>query len=109
MDTELERDLQKHFGPWPNEKCWGIKEVRPIPVKTKLSWTGKYYRITAEPMSMTYKTAEHLDMDHRHQDIGVSLSSYDYENGEAVFIADTLEAVKQWAEQYSDIITLKPY
>ena len=24
--TELEQDLQKHFGPWPNEKCWGIKE-----------------------------------------------------------------------------------
>lgn len=86
-----------------NEKCWSIKEERPIPVPIWNRADGSC-DIGVEPMSMTYDTWEHLDQNHRHQDIGVRGFSYDYRDGKAEFICNSRADADLWLEKYKDIV-----
>lgn len=85
------------------ENCWSIKEERPISVSVWNRDDGTC-DIKAEPMTMKYETWEHLDMNHRHQDINVKHFSYDYRDGSAEFIAHQRAEVNLWLERYSDIV-----
>ena len=87
------------------EKCWNIKEVRPIPVSI-CTENNKPIYISVAPMTMRYETWENLSANHRHQDIAVTIRSYDYEDGECLLIADDKKALYAWLKKYDDIIIL---
>jgi hypothetical protein len=92
------------------EKSWAIKEKRPIKVKIE-PVRGKvdYIRITVPPMKMKYDTFEDLndsgggDTSGKYSD--VSVSTYDYKNGEAKFLADDMESVEKWLKKFKKIVT----
>jgi hypothetical protein len=73
------------------EASWGIKDK--FPIKLTVTLRNGSYRMTPKPMAMSYKTYEHLDKNHRHQDIAVSYGSYDYETGATYFNGKTKEDV----------------
>jgi len=113
-DADTEADLQKHFGPWPNERCWSIKEKLPIKVKISQSWTGKGYDIIVPPMKMTYDTFGYINShvlwpyDHagprKPSEMDVYGSSYNYETGEAQFRAYTKADLDKWLDYFSDYV-----
>jgi hypothetical protein len=92
-----------------SEKCWQIKEVRPIPVVLEVSEKKSYtsYRLVVAPMVMRYSTYEHLDMGHAHHKIGVRYGSYDYSNGACEFFADSMNDVNLWLEKYKGYVKEK--
>lgn len=128
----MSKDIRNHIDMVKNweqilkegeEKSWGIDEILPVRVNVKLSWTGKYYTIDVPPMSITYDTArklgdnlskksiEHGKSEGRTYDPkiekypnDVSLSSYDYKNGEARFSASSIDDVKNWLKLYNNIV-----
>ncbi len=104
MNNEIEKDLQKHFGPWPDEKCWKIKDSFPIDVFAYFSWNGDYCTLSVKADSMSYDIYQHLDMNHRHQDINVSNSSYDYKTGKCGFTAGSVDDIKAWEKEYSQFV-----
>ncbi len=88
------------------ERCWSIKEKRPIKVYIdKTSSNGKI-NLIAKPMTMKYETWEHLDQHHRFDDIGVSGTGYNYFDGEAEFRATNKEELQKWLDNYKKIIKL---
>lgn len=106
------------------EKCWTITENRPIKIQVQKSWTGTYYTLKAEPMTMLYETALRLgdNLTQKAIEYGnkqgivykenvakfpndVSMSSYNYENGSVQFSASTMQDVKNWFELYKSIVT----
>jgi len=86
------------------EKCWSIQEK--LPIKVKVSHDNNRLKVFIGEGVMTYKTFEHLDMNHLHEEIGVSCSCYDYENGECIFSVKSMEDFHKWVEFYKDFITL---
>lgn len=98
------------------EKSWRIEEERPIPVEIHQHWSGDYI-VKVQPGLMTYETWQHIDQNHRSpQDLGVSSSSYDYEDGSGSFniirenrsgvknYEDAVSIVDEWIEWYDGII-----
>lgn len=94
------------------EKCWSIKENRPIDI-----FVDSSLKIKISPVTMTYNTANFLDMNHRHcygndkieeNMFGVELNFYDYENGEAQFSARSKKDVLAWShcDKYNKIINI---
>tara|TARA_R110001606_G_scaffold58220_4_gene139679 strand:- start:27902 stop:28237 length:336 start_codon:yes stop_codon:yes gene_type:complete len=106
------------------EKCWKIKEERPIIVKIEKSWSGDYMSIKVTQMKMEYETWEDLSNTNlskeqikygesinrvytptQHKEANdVSGSSYCYKTGEAHFTASTIEDVTTWLEKNNQII-----
>lgn len=84
---------------YTTEKCWKIKDIFPITVFVKTSWTGEYYVIQAPVMGMSYETWQDLD-----SHLKVDVSSYDYENGHARFVSDNIDLIKEWERKNSDKI-----
>ena len=113
---------------WEKEKSWQIKDEFPIDVYVKKGWTGKYYVISVPEMKMSYETFNDLGNDNLSKDsleyrlknglsdteedgtkiipTDVSVSSYDYSNGEANWTASTLEDVKNWELKYNDKVNV---
>ena len=87
---------------WNKEKSWGIKDKFPIRVFVEKSWTGRYYVIKAQNMSMSYET--YIDLDSFSK---VDISTYDYENGEARFTSSTLDNIRDWGEKNKDKIIIE--
>ena len=101
-----------------------IIEELPIKVDVKKSWTGRYYTINVPPMKMKYETylklGDNLSKDQIKygkerdgrvypKDIetlsnDVSVSHYDYKNGEASFTASTEKDVRNWLELYNEYV-----
>lgn len=101
-----------------------IIEELPIKVDVKKSWTGHYYTIDVPPMKMKYETFLKLgdnlsdeqikygkDKDGRKysKDIetlsnDVSISHYNYKNGEASFSASSEKDVRNWLELYKEYV-----
>ena len=72
------------------EKSWSIKkDIFPINVYVEKSWTGSYFVITAQPMSISYDAWEDLDSNRE-----VDISTYDYDNGQAKWTSYTLDQIK---------------
>lgn len=84
------------------EASWDIKEKLPIKVKVKKN--GNRYDILVPPMKMTYKTWLYLDNHHRPEDIGVSYTSYDYNTGEAEYVANSKEDLDKWFKEYKKYV-----
>jgi hypothetical protein len=98
------RQLLRIFGEEIEErkvdKLWGkIKDKFPIEVFVERNWTGKYYNVIAPDMVMSYSVWEDLDSRHK-----VDISSYNYENGKAMFSSYTLDNIKEWGEKNKDRI-----
>lgn len=107
-----------------SEKYNEITEELRIKVNVKKSWTGRYYVIEVSPMKMKYETflklgdnlsAEQIkygkekggrvypkDIETFSND--VSVSHYDYKNGEASFTASTEKDVRNWLELYKGYV-----
>jgi hypothetical protein len=83
------------------EKSWSIKDIFPINVYVEKSWTGSYFVITAQPMSITYDAWEELDSNKE-----VDISTYDYNNGQAKWTSYTLEQINKWGEKNKDKIII---
>lgn len=82
------------------EKCWQIKEQRPIEV-TKSKKCEDRWKIKIKSMIMRYDTySEILSSSNNWK-----YAEYDYENGEGLIII-TDEGLKE-LEQMKDIITIK--
>ena len=86
---------------WEREKSWEIKDQFPIEVFVEKSWTGRYYVVKVPTMSMSYEVFQDLDSFGK-----VDISSYDYENGEARFTANTLDEIEEWGEKNKDRIII---
>lgn len=86
---------------YEKEKSWKIKDQFPIEVKVHKSWTGMGFVIIAPAMKMSYEIWRDLDMNRI-----VDISTYDYENGNASFISDTLDNVRKWGEKNKDRIII---
>jgi hypothetical protein len=84
---------------WDKEKSWEIKDQFPITVFVEKTWTGRYYIIKAPSMKISYETWEDLASFNK-----VGMSSYDYENGEAIWMSNSLDDIKEWADKNSDKI-----
>jgi hypothetical protein len=84
---------------WHTEKSWKIKDKFPIEVFVERNWTGKYYNVIAPDMVMSYSVWEDLDSNGK-----VDISSYNYENGKAIFSSYTLDNIKEWGEKNKDRI-----
>ena len=89
-----------------SEKCWTIKEKRPIKIKTVNIANSSKIRISVDANKMKYETWEHLDHHHRHQDIDVGHTSYDYSDGECEFKAQSQKDLDLWLEKYNHIVTI---
>lgn len=89
---------------YSKEKTWQIKELLPILLEVEQRRLGYsiYYRVMPQPMTMTWDTFINLSTEE------VYASSYDYEDGEAVFLADTYEDILDWVDKNKDIVILKP-
>ena len=89
---EAEIDYEK-------EKTWRIQDKFPIEVTVKKGWTGNYYTIKPKPMDISYDAFIDLGSGGN-----VGYSSYNYITGEAQWISDSLEQIKQWEEDNQDKI-----
>jgi hypothetical protein len=120
------KDRLKNWKQFLNESenCNRIVEKLPIKVDVRKGWTGKYYIIDVPPMKMKYETFIKLgdnlsDKEIEHgkekyditypKDIemfsnDVSISNYDYKNGEANFTASTEKDVRNWLEMYKEYV-----
>ena len=107
-----------------NEKYNNIIEELPIKVDVKKSWTGDYYTIDVPPMKMKYDTFIKLgdnlsddqikygkEKDNREypQNVelysnDVTISHYNYKNGEASFSASTERDVRNWLDLYKEYV-----
>jgi hypothetical protein len=103
-----------------------ITEVFPIGVSVEKTWTGRYFAILVPPMKMTFETFRKLgdnlsedairygkEMDNRvyEKEVelyanDVSISQYDYQNGECRFSASTEKDVKNWLELHKNFVYL---
>ena len=101
-----------------------IVEEFPIKVNIEKGWTGRYYTINVEPMKMRYETYLKLgdNLTSKQIEYGktkysyiykdkierypndVSVSQYDYHNGEASFTASTTKDIDNWLELYKDYV-----
>jgi hypothetical protein len=89
---EAEIDYEK-------EKTWRIQDKFPIEVTVKKGWTGNYYTIKPKPMDISYDAFIDLGSGGN-----VGYRSYNYITGEAQWISDSLEQIKQWEEDNQDKI-----
>ena len=101
-------DLQKHFGPWVDEKCWSIIDNLPVKVFYKKDWTGRYYRLEPDAGTMSYTLWESLGTRHLTDVIKVNISSYNYESGKCCFIANNINDIKEWAKHYEGEVLVFP-
>lgn len=85
---------------YEKEKCWQIKEQRPIKVFKSKRDVDRWV-IDVKPMVMEYETFNYLTMNINHW----RYCDYDYENGEARIVV-TDEGLKE-LEKMNDIITIK--
>ena len=83
------------------EKSWSIKDKFPINVYVEKSWTGSYFVITAQPMSISYDAWEDLDSNRE-----VDISTYNYEDGKATWTSYTLDQINRWSEKNKDKIII---
>ena len=97
---KLKNIIQEADINYDTEKSWQIKEKRPIKVKVKSA--GNHYRIIVPPMSMKYDTFQ--DLDDYGGESNVSTSSYDYEDGSSVFLADSIDDIKKWLNKFKKIV-----
>jgi Na+-transporting NADH:ubiquinone oxidoreductase subunit NqrF len=119
-------DKVKNFKKTVNESENYNKIIEELPIKVDVekSWTGHYYTINVPPMKMKYETYLKLgdnlsddqikygkERDGRvySKDIetlsnDVSVSHYDYKNGEASFKASTENDVRNWLELYKEYV-----
>jgi len=87
-----------------SEKCWKIEENRPIKIHTRPAVHGIWIEIDAGMMK--YETWQHLSQNHRHQDIGVCYSCYDYKDGKCEFKAENQQELDKWLDKYKDIVSI---
>ena len=119
-------DKVKNFKQFVNESENYNKIIEELPIKVdvKKGWAGRYYTINVPPMKMKYETFLKLgdnlsddqikygkERDDRvySKDIetmsnDVSISHYDYKNGEASFSASTEKDVRNWLELYKGYV-----
>lgn len=89
------------------ERCWSIKEKRPVPPSRIKIGTLQDKRVTIEydPMLITYETFETLHRDFRMPDgtihNGASFATYDYEDGSAMMMVKNLP---EWLRHHKDIV-----
>ena len=83
------------------EKSWIIVEKQPIELFVEKSWSGRYYTVKTEPVTMRYETFIDLDSFGK-----VDISTYDYEDGMACFTSYTLDLIKEWGEKNKDRIII---
>jgi hypothetical protein len=101
IKTAVRESLNEGEVNWEKEKSWKIKDRFPIEAFVEKSWTGRHYVVKVPTMSMSYDVFQDLDSFGK-----VDISTYDYENGEARFTADSLDDIKDWGEKNKDRITL---
>lgn len=101
-----------------------IIEKLPIKVSIEKGWTGHYFTINIPPMTMTYETFLRLgsnlskdeieygkkeygivypqDIETYHND--VSISHYDYTNGECNFSASSKKDIENWLQLHKKYV-----
>jgi len=84
------------------QKCWQIKEERPIKVKITETLNKQYYSVLVPEMKMRYETFNHLSPV-TGKIVG---GEYNMKNGNTSFFAYTKEDLNEWLEKYNKIITI---
>ena len=82
------------------QKCWQIKEQRPIKVKITETLNKEYYSVLVPEMKMRYETFNQLSP----TDGKIIGGEYNMKNGNTSFFAYTNEDLNEWLDKNKDII-----